>query len=137
MTPVEQKLNPGDPGFIWNCISGFPGYEMCVAYDGSNKVLLLRSLKSIHRYPYGTLLEPRNNYYELTDRNNNRVRVNANDLQIDPYNIPRHTWEVDSYKARNKREFINPNEETLGTVIRKPVDIKAEENNTLSYPKFN
>lgn len=133
--PVESVININDPSYVWYPIKGFPGYEICE----NNYHVYIRSLKSSVAYPYGTLLRwSIYNRFTLTNSNNQRVNIKAEDLMyLEDKSQPRSTITVDRFKARNNRIFINPDETTdEGTIVKKPRDIRMN-GEKVFFPKFD
>lgn len=83
----------------WYRIPFFNGYEICLStkqyylsyeysYKGKNVFFILRSFKNYKKYPGGYILPYHhkgknrkiNSYYEMTDINNNRVKLKISDI---------------------------------------------------------
>lgn len=108
-TPVESVLNIYDANRLWYRIYGYNGYE--VSNDG-----YVRSMKHYRKYPFGLLIQPvneANKIYELSDDNNNRVRISITEIidlaNNNPYKntcgYPRQTCVTDG-NPRNDRNFV-------------------------------
>ena len=131
-TPVESVIDVNDRGILWYRIPEFPGYEY------SPSVNMIRSLKSVKRYPFGTVLKQSNtDEYTMTNKDNLRLKVKLCDIIA---NIRRRnekgypTYIVDQFHSRNNRSFINPDNVPLGTkVVAKPRRPRKE---TMITPMF-
>lgn len=138
-TPIDIVINIFDPNILWFDIPGYRGYEVSTLGH-------IRSMKHFKKYPYGILIkptsiaDPKDPIYELSDNNNNRVRIHYSEiakLANSNRNYPRSTMSTD-YMSRNK--FVKNesgayvkvyNGRKRGSAkIRKPDDTKT------SYAKF-
>lgn len=136
MIPVQQIFYPHDYSVIWYPLTGFPGYEASITSSGQ---LYVRSLKQFNKYPFGDLIYPDSERYEMSNFNNQRVKVSINEVMelMDKTN-PRYTDQVDKFKARNKRAFTQVVESpNVGTVVRNPKPIRRKNNEQTHFmPKF-
>lgn len=103
-TPVERLVDINDFSVLWYDIPGYRGYQLC------NKADLVRSLKHHKKYPYGLIIERKNNCFTLSDSNNNRIKVNLDEIKKlvkeNPDKKGYHTWQIDHF-SRNPREFVH------------------------------
>jgi hypothetical protein len=115
-TPVEAYINQYDSSVLWNYIPTFNGYE--ISNNG-----YVRSMKHFRKYPFGMLIHPvipgNDPTYELTNDNNERVRMKFSELlslsQNNKYVIagyPRKTCISDNH-SRNKVISKKPKENPL------------------------
>lgn len=131
---------------LWWRIPGFNGYEM-------SDYGYIRSMKYFQRLPFGMLIKFDNNeYYTLSDDNNDRIKVHRMDLWdlvvTNPYTepgYPRSTNQTDCY-SRNRRMFLADQDLPLygtrgygknikrGNVKRKHVQTNKKE--PTFFPKF-
>lgn len=137
MIPVQQVFFPHDYSIIWYPITGFPGYEASITPSGQ---LYVRSLKQFNKYPFGDLIYPDPERYEMSNFNNQRVKISIQEVMdsMDKTN-PRYTDQVDKFKARNKRAFTQVVESpNIGTVVKNPKPIRRKNNldQTHFMPKF-
>lgn len=129
-TPVEEVIDPGDTSILWHYIPGFNGYEI------SFELNRVRSMKHFRKYPYGLLLQERENSdpanptYELFNNNNERIAVRLSQLI---YLAKTNPWGVTGYpRTTNIMDTASRNQRC--TIIRKS-NIPTIQN-TYLYPKF-
>ena len=146
---LEEVVNVNDPNLWFYYIHEFPAYEISSPidhniYDEKGELMymagssIIRSFKSVYKYPYGLLVRPRNRAnsndpsFELTDLNNERRCVRLSQLVYMAKNLPyavsgypRHANMI-SINCRNERIFIN-----------KKLKYPELDNTTRFYPKFN
>ena len=147
--PLEEVVDINDPNLWFYYIHNFPSYEISSPishdiYNEKREIIykagssIVRSLKSVHQYPFGNLVRPkqRSNIndpaFELTDLNNNRTTVRLSQLVYMAKNLPyavsgypRHANMV-SLNCRNERIFVNKK-------LKQP----QLDNTVRFYPKFN
>ena len=129
MISVEQAVNINDPTIHWFRIPGFPGYEI----SNTNYV---RSFKSRKKYPYGTLVKWNKGSIELSNRNNQRVKLTLNEImeliKTEPECVC-HTWEVQN-TSRNPMAGIDADAiVTVGEVVHKPKVRNSEDHKFVDF----
>lgn len=135
-TSVESVFNLNDQSIKWYPLKKYISYEAtCI----NNSLIFVRSFKSPHKYPYGILLKSnKKGNYILTDKDNQRIELTPENI----YNImdktnPRLTIEVEQFKARNNRAFINPSNDKEN-IVRNPKPIRKKQlEEKLSFPSFS
>ena len=134
VTPLENIIDVSNRAYGWYTIRDFNGYEWCPTLE------MLRSLKSSKAHPYGVLVKEKNNKYEITNNNNQRVKISKNDLIMRVnFSFGHYTWEVNNTHPRNFRMGILPQAEVDKdtTLISKPRPIKkGNQDKNLIIPKF-
>lgn len=135
--PIEQVFDPYNDIQQWYYIPGYNGYE--ISNYGN-----VRSMKNFKRYQFGTLCRENNGKYELSTNNNERVKVDRQELfklaseginKYIVYRYPRSTMYSD-IGSRNQRKFIDFEKVSNNKrkIKRKPVPIRKEET---YFPKFS
>ena len=135
-TGVEEVFNINDNSIIWYPLKNYTAYQATVI---NNSYVYIRSFKSPKQYPYGLLLKSnKNGNYEITDKDNQRIVVSPSDVvSFMDKRSPYKTIEVEVFKARNKRAFINPSNQKEN-VVRNPVPIRVKQSSgELSFPDFS
>lgn len=133
--PIEQVFDIFGDAQLWYPIQGFNGYE--ISNHGN-----VRSMKNFKKYQFGTLCRHRNNVYELSNNNNERIRIHVEELwklAVEYMKTFRVSYPigtcVTNIGSRNKRMFIDFEKVSKPKKYRtrKPIPIRKEET---FFPKF-